>query len=352
MRVGILHSGALGDSVLALHLVRAIVEGLRGALPPGVELDVTAVARSPAWRLAAQCGIIRRVLDFESHGIHTLFAPPPAAVDNRLMEWLRGLDLVVSLCGLADEPPASRIRCESAARVYALDPRLRAETAAARRHITEQWRSDLIAQGLRVAAITSAPLFALWTPGQDARRSPGSDVAVCCCETTRPGNETQERPARPVALLHPGSGGRTKCWPLDRFERLAAALRSGFDVRWILGPAEEEWLVGVMPARLRATGPVRYEESLEGLVGAIRAASVYVGNDTGPTHVAAALGCPAVAVFGPTDPAVWGPIGQRVRTVRGGGSSSSEWGADIADVLQAIQDLGLPGAADTADPRP
>jgi ADP-heptose:LPS heptosyltransferase len=49
----------------------------------------------------------------------------------------------------------------------------------------------------------------------------------------------------------------------------------------------------------------------------IRSARVYVGNDSGITHLAAAAGAPVVAIFGPTDPAVWAPRGDRVRVIAG-----------------------------------
>jgi hypothetical protein len=53
------------------------------------------------------------------------------------------------------------------------------------------------------------------------------------------------------------------------------------------------------------------------IAGLLSLAGVMVGNDSGPTHLAAAVGCPTVAVFGPTDPLVWAPVGPRVRTPSG-----------------------------------
>ena len=57
------------------------------------------------------------------------------------------------------------------------------------------------------------------------------------------------------------------------------------------------------------------------LAAILAQAGVYVGNDSGVTHLAAATGAPTLALFGPTDPAVWAPIGERVRVLRGDGAS-------------------------------
>jgi heptosyltransferase III len=104
------------------------------------------------------------------------------------------------------------------------------------------------------------------------------------------------------AVFHPFSGSAKKNWPLDRFRELAARL--ALPVRWCAGPEES----------LEAA--VRFE-NLHELAGWLAGARVYVGNDSGITHLAAAVGTPLVAIFGPTDPAVWAPRGDRVRVVHG-----------------------------------
>lgn len=103
-----------------------------------------------------------------------------------------------------------------------------------------------------------------------------------------------------VAVIHPFSGGRRKNWPLDRFRELACRLP--LPVLWTAGP--EETLEGAQ----------RFENLLE-LAGWIAGARVYIGNDSGITHLAAAAGARTVAIFGPTDPAIWAPRGGQVRLV-------------------------------------
>lgn len=112
-------------------------------------------------------------------------------------------------------------------------------------------------------------------------------------------------------IIHPGSGGGRKNWPLDRFIAVAEAVRRpGRAVTWCLGPAEE----GI---QLPAQSEVLQTASLVGLARHLAAARSYLGNDSGITHLAAAVGCSTVAVFGPTCPCVWAPLGDHVTVVRG-----------------------------------
>lgn len=119
-------------------------------------------------------------------------------------------------------------------------------------------------------------------------------------------------PERFVAF-HPGSGSPRKNWPPERFADVARALAPSEPFLVVQGPADQD-----------AAGPLlRLPNAVlaDGLhlrqLGALLArAGVYVGNDSGVTHLAAAAGAPTLALFGPTDPAQWGPIGPTVRTLR------------------------------------
>lgn len=111
-------------------------------------------------------------------------------------------------------------------------------------------------------------------------------------------------------VIHPGSGGREKVWPLDRFLAVAAALRAaGFAPVWARGPAERE--LELPAAELVVDSP-----ELEDLSGLLANSRLYLGNDSGVTHLAAACGCPTVVIFGPSEPAVWRPRGAPARVVR------------------------------------
>ncbi len=110
-------------------------------------------------------------------------------------------------------------------------------------------------------------------------------------------------------VIHPGSGSAAKNWPLERFCRLAETLeKSGRSVSWCLGPAEDEIAVPAGAAVLR-------EKELVTIASRLSSAALYTGNDSGITHLAAAAGCPSIAIFGPTNPAVWAPLGGHVQVV-------------------------------------
>jgi len=98
--------------------------------------------------------------------------------------------------------------------------------------------------------------------------------------------------------IHPFSGGRVKNWPLDRFSSLAAQLPE--PVQWIAGPEEA------------LDHAIRFDD-LWSLANWLAGAMMFIGNDSGISHLAAACGVPVLALFGPTDPKVWAPRGDLVR---------------------------------------
>lgn len=100
--------------------------------------------------------------------------------------------------------------------------------------------------------------------------------------------------------VHPFSGSVKKNWPLERYVELVHELDA--DVRFCAGP--EQSLDGAV-----------YMENLWDLACWLAAARLYVGNDSGITHLAAAVGTPTVAVFGPTDACVWAPRGRHVTII-------------------------------------
>jgi heptosyltransferase-3 len=107
---------------------------------------------------------------------------------------------------------------------------------------------------------------------------------------------------RDFVAIHPFSGSARKNWPLERYQELARLLAC--PVEWCAGPEEQ------------LDGAVRILDLYE-LACWLATARCYVGNDSGITHLAAAVGVPVVAIFGPTDPAVWAPRGENVRVVSG-----------------------------------
>jgi heptosyltransferase-2 len=132
--------------------------------------------------------------------------------------------------------------------------------------------------------------------------------------------------------IHPGSGSPRKNWPAERF---AAVLDS-------LAP-QRSWLLVEGPADAAAVAPLARRPGAvlaRGLgvrtLGAILArAGLFIGHDSGVSHVAAAWCAPTLALFGPTDPAVWAPVGPRVRVLRAPRGQME--GLAVDEVLSAVR---------------
>ncbi len=109
-------------------------------------------------------------------------------------------------------------------------------------------------------------------------------------------------------VLSPAGGWRSKCWPPDRFGALCEKIRRTLGMRCVLnyGPGEGD-LVSEVKAASGQADPIAYDGSLGQLMALLRNATCIVGGDTGPLHLAVALGTPAVGIFGPTDAARNGP---------------------------------------------
>ncbi|KAA6456059.1 glycosyltransferase family 9 protein [Acidobacteria bacterium AB60] len=119
----------------------------------------------------------------------------------------------------------------------------------------------------------------------------------------------------PVCLLNPGAGWGAKRWPLDRYASVAATLASrGFCVLVNAGPSEEAMAETIRAGSGGAARPVTC--TLAQLIALTRRVALLIAGDTGPLHLACALGRPVVGIYGPTDPARNGPYGTRFRVLR------------------------------------
>jgi heptosyltransferase III len=122
-------------------------------------------------------------------------------------------------------------------------------------------------------------------------------------------------PKREFAVIHPFASSVEKRWPLEHFRTLAAELDC--ETKWLAGPEEE------------LDGAERFEDLYE-LASWISTARLYIGNDSGISHLAAAVGVPTLAIFLASDPQVWAPRGSHVRVLERPG---------VGDVLLAARGL-------------
>jgi lipopolysaccharide heptosyltransferase I len=142
---------------------------------------------------------------------------------------------------------------------------------------------------------------------------------------------------RRLVVLNPGAGRPDKRWPVERFQRLAERLGedTGAFVLVTWGPGEEAAGRRIAPVGGRAVlGP---PTDLDELVAFLRRANVLVAGDTGPLHLAAALGTPCVGLYGPTSAVRNGPYGPGHRCLQGPGGDVTT--IEVDAVLHAVTDL-------------
>jgi heptosyltransferase-1 len=120
---------------------------------------------------------------------------------------------------------------------------------------------------------------------------------------------------RDFAILNPGAGWGAKRWPAERYGEVAGRL-AGLGICPLVnyGPGEEDLFRAVLATSGGQAKPTK--GTITELIALTRRARVFIGGDTGPLHLAAALRVPVVAIFGPTDPARNGPYGTRSIVLR------------------------------------
>ena len=261
--------GAIGDFIVSLPALECLVP--RSAQDT---LEIwTATAHVPLVRFAD------RVRGIASTGLDLLgVADPPA----RLLEDLAGFDSIVSWYGT--NRGEFRALIASLGLPFTFFPALPAAGA------------DVSAADFYLRQVRSLTDCA----------SDGIPRIAC-----RPEDAAELSESADFAVIHPFSGSPAKNWPLDRFRALARGLERRLTVRWCAGPNDPSF-----------AGAVRIDD-LYRLACWISQARLYVGNDSGITHLAAATGVPVLALFGPSDPAVWAPRGANVRV--------ATWKAATAD---------------------
>lgn len=306
------HPGALGDVILFGQFLKRL-----GG-------EVTLAAGGAKARLLAGLGAVQRALDFDSLPMHEVFMDSPA--DRSSLPALLGRhDRLVS-CFAGGNGRAERAlpaMCGATQSLF-LPVRPKADFEG---HLLDLW-ADLA--GLpRLAAGEFRP----W-PVQPSWREQAGQVLVQAGVSAR----------RPYVVIHPGAGAADKCWPAGRFAALAELLRQdrpGLEVVCTSGPVELERLGKLAMEVLRGNCRILPPMPLETLAGVLAGCSGFVGNDSGPAHLAAAVGAPAVVVTSPASRRHFLPVGPRVAAVEGAPLSD----VHPREVLAALGGLGPEQAA-------
>jgi ADP-heptose:LPS heptosyltransferase len=314
----VVHPGALGDVLLALPALAAL--GRHG-------FTRVLAAASPVAALLQTCGIVEEFRSLESLRLHELFAGAPSAAAARA---LGAHDAVVSWLG-AQDPTYRDALARLGRRVVVAPSRPSVAPGEVSRHVAQHLLDTL------------RPLGADPSPGalRDVRlEPPAAEVRWAERWLGARGLATGR-----AIVLHPGAGSPAKVWP--GFARLARRLQAaGTPVVVTTGPADARVLDAVAVDGEAPGSALAPDLPLPRLLALCAAARAFVGNDSGPSHLAALAGCPTVAVFGPTDPRLFRPLGPRVRVV---GGERGGFGAVSVEVVEAELSALLAGGAALAD---
>ena len=165
-----------------------------------------------------------------------------------------------------------------------------------------EFRATVAALGLPFTFLPALPAEGLGIHATDFYLEQVRDIAACGGDAI-PRIECAVARAD-YAAIHPFSGSARKNWPLGKFRAVAEKLERAMPVKWCAGEEDPP-----LP------GAVRIDDLYE-LACWLAKARLYIGNDSGITHLAAAVGTPVLALFGPTDPEIWAPRGPHVRVGR------------------------------------
>lgn len=276
--ITIVFSGALGDTVLLKPLIDAVAIQFASR-------RITLVAQPSFGRLFKHLGWIYRHFDIGLYNHHQWFAGNTAA---RQTPW-SDCDVLISGVSTGHDIWAHHAsRLSTARKLLFFDP---LPNPADPTHVAIQ----------RCRSIGVPPDIRTYGDPQH------------CPIAWQPQPEPDMRPL----FIHPGSGSRNKCWPLENFAAVAKCLRArGRRAEFILGPVEMERFSarGIDDIARNFTSHIIAD--LSNLADLLVTGSGYLGNDSGVTHLAGALGVPTGAIFICSNPNLWRPIGPRVKVLR------------------------------------
>ncbi len=293
----IIHPGALGDVLLAVLAIKQ----LRVRFPKHTFI---LISNATVGRLLHDCQLIDIWMSIQEMACAEMFAGAvPTSGDLRL--WLERCDLAVAWVQDVDGTLTSTLRCCGAKETVVRSPFTKELQT---RHQSDRFL-EVISGIVSVTSLDRGLCIPshLWERGRAHLECEGIPMS------------------RPLALVHPGSGSRHKCM---NPESLALAAERIQQEDWCLvliaGPADDAAVSEFL--KLTCVKPkVMRGLSLSVLAGVIAQAALYIGHDSGLTHLSALIGTPTVALFGPTSSERWAPRGPHVTVLRGAPCTCRSW---------------------------
>jgi len=327
-RAVILQPGALGDCLLTLPLVKFMKETLDLG---GVDV----IGHTDYVGILPERTCVDGIRSIDSAQLHRLFIEPTKfdlADRDPLIHVFADYSWIISFLSEPNSDFEQNLiftaNCSHSAEVVsvALKP-----PTDRRQHVAEFYMEQFARQTalpLEQARLDEKDLLLKVTEGD---RDRGVDLLE------QAGIDVSKR----LIVIHPGSGAPRKCWHLDNFLSVAKEWRAqDIEVLFLLGPAEVERLGSAEKMYLVGAAKCVAHLSLAQVVGLLSCADAFLGNDSGVTHLAAGIGLRTVALFGPTDPAVYRPLGPAVTVIQDTTSGFAEW-ASLGVQKLVLDSLGF-----------
>lgn len=283
-KVLVIRGGAIGDFVLTLPVLQLLRENL-----PGVHLEV--LGYKPIIALAEKAGLADATRSIE-HRPLAMFFIPNATLDPEWSSWFASFNMIISYLWDEDGHFGKNLERVGVKTLLVGPPKP-------------------VAPGPHASAQLAKPL---------------EKVALFWDENLVASSRFFERTAKPYEVsqriaLHPGSGGISKNWPVEYWISLGEMLAKAHpacQLCLVTGEAEQER--GTTTRIKNAWSGINWEHfdslPLTELAGQLALCDLFVGHDSGISHLAAACGTPCLLLFGPTDPRVWAPPQQWVTALQ------------------------------------
>jgi ADP-heptose:LPS heptosyltransferase len=276
-RILILRGGAIGDFIVTLPVLQTLL-----ARWPDAEIEIWGYPHIAD--LAVAAGLAKKVVSLDRAEMVRFFVPVPDFAPGQEAA-IQSFDIILNYLHDPEGQIRSNLHMAGAKQVLSGSPIIK------RGHAVDFLLEPLMALALYETGLAPALDFppALLARGTARLHSLGIK-------------------GHPITI-HPGSGSPAKNWPLDRYIDLIKTLRTrGHEILLVLGEADAP----LRPALDAALPDIPRLDSLPltDLAPSLAACALHIGNDSGITHLAAAVGIPVVALFGPTDPATWSPRGR------------------------------------------
>jgi heptosyltransferase-2 len=296
-RILVIRGGAIGDFILTLPAICL----LRDAFP-AAHLEILGYQHIVRLAVLSRYANAMRSIEY---GPLASFFVPGGELATELIEYFASFQQVVSYLFDPDEIFANNLRRAGTRNLIAVSPKITDGECAARQ----------LARPLKQLRLY------LHNPGP--RILPNDPRKVDCN----------------LIAVHPGSGSERKNWPLERFAELATLLLERPQTRLLLigGEADGRRLETLQRNLPSDRVELARNLPLAELARRVRDCALFLGHDSGISHLAAAVGTPSVLLFGPTDPAIWAPQNPQVRIVRA--PCLTMEGIGQAAVMTAVREL-------------